>query len=534
MKVLLIAFLTLSYNLAFAKTATPEIPESEDSAWEQLRAFRTLELENYLKVNAKAAEVFISGDNGGDQMPMIFFRVFQDLFPQIWGTESQKYAPVGLSLNVFDKTTPLPLGMALKEAEVVMGSTQLNRVGLTCLACHSGEVQSTSGDAIVLLGAPNTRIDNPHFLFIKTVQHEDFTAEALVAAINKKPIGSIYLNPTYLQTELTERKFVNDLENTRQLVSTLKATAARIMQAYGLYKGLAYSGPLAPDALGEKRGSMNVLFTTYLSFLSTGPTMDVIKATFPTSAAEVDAPSIWNQKDRGNDHWDGATSGHLHRNIGAAASIFNKPVNIKNVDTISRFLDGLPSPPYPFAVNMKMAKRGKELFAQNCLACHQSQNQVFPVAEVGTDQHRYLNLTKNGASFLGVLLVKLCSDDKYCVKSDGTPYAPNDLVHDSIGYVGGRLDGIWARAPYLHNGSVPTLRALLTGERPTKFFRGSTRYDEKDIGFEWDKEREHTILYDTSLEGNANIGHDSMRYLGLDWKNKPQELDDLLEYLKTL
>lgn len=89
-KVLLFVFLTLSYNLAFAKTATPKIQESEDTAWEQLRAFRTIELENYLKVNAKAAEVFISGDNGGDQMPMIFFRVFQDLFPQICGELGEK------------------------------------------------------------------------------------------------------------------------------------------------------------------------------------------------------------------------------------------------------------------------------------------------------------------------------------------------------------------------------------------------------------------------------------------------------------
>ena len=47
------------------------------------------------------------------------------------------------------------------------------------------------------------------------------------------------------------------------------------------------------------------------------------------------------------------------------------------------------------------------------------------------------------------------------------------MAIETIGYVGGRLDGIWARAPYLHNRSVPTLYSHLTNRRPVKFYRGN-------------------------------------------------------------
>ena len=48
------------------------------------------------------------------------------------------------------------------------------------------------------------------------------------------------------------------------------------------------------------------------------------------------------------------------------------------------------------------------------------------------------------------------------------------------------LHGIWAQAPYLHNGSVPTLGQLLCqSTRPARFLRGNLRYDEALVGFEW-------------------------------------------------
>src|SRR5262249_32049067 len=80
------------------------------------------------------------------------------------------------------------------------------------------------------------------------------------------------------------------------------------------------------------------------------------------------------------------------------------------------------------------------------------------------------------------------------------------------GYANMPLDGIWLRAPYLHNGSVPSLRALLDppAARPKTFYRGYDVYDRRNVGFistvAEEKGRKY-FLFDTSLPGNGNGGH---------------------------
>ena len=99
------------------------------------------------------------------------------------------------------------------------------------------------------------------------------------------------------------------------------------------------------------------------------------------------------------------------------------------------------------------------------------------------------------------------------------------------GYNAVFLDGIWLRAPYLHNGSVPTLADLLLPpeQRPTKFHRGSDLYDQRRVGFVTEGPQvDRMFLYDTSLPGNRNIGHT----YGTDLPDEAKS--DLLEYLKTL
>jgi hypothetical protein len=81
-------------------------------------------------------------------------------------------------------------------------------------------------------------------------------------------------------------------------------------------------------------------------------------------------------------------------------------------------------------------------------------------------------------------------------------------------YLAGPLDGIWARAPYLHNGSVPTLFDLLSpeGDRPARFCRGNPRYDRAKLGFVSDLNPEGDcdqalFRYETTAKGNSNKGH---------------------------
>jgi hypothetical protein len=101
------------------------------------------------------------------------------------------------------------------------------------------------------------------------------------------------------------------------------------------------------------------------------------------------------------------------------------------------------------------------------------------------------------------------------------------------GYMAPPLANIWSTAPYLHNGSIPTLWALMNPElRPAKFYVGGHALDFTDVGISypegyqpWSK----PVLYDTSLDGQSNKGHE--------WQFQPLSQDDkraLIEYLKVL
>ncbi len=99
-------------------------------------------------------------------------------------------------------------------------------------------------------------------------------------------------------------------------------------------------------------------------------------------------------------------------------------------------------------------------------------------------------------------------------------------------YKAGPLNGIWATAPYLHNGSVPTLADLLlpAAQRPASFDVGSRELKDETVGFE-SAEGSGVFRFDTSKPGNGNRGHEGAAY---GTTLSPEERLDLLEYLKTL
>ncbi|MES2965978.1 MAG: hypothetical protein V4760_19000 [Bdellovibrionota bacterium] len=421
------------------------------------------------------------------------------------------------------------------------GPVKFNKVGFTCLACHAGQVQVSSTRTIPLIGAPNTRAIYPLFLLARTVKSPSFTAEKFRETLAKKPLGWIYGDSKMIAAETKEREIFNSPGVAEEMVANLKSNTDRMMGGFAFLNQFAYKAPNAPDPLALKRGSLDVLTTTYLAFVAWAKVNnpDLLKpenivTIVPQQAAEIDSPSIWNQKDRGRGHWDGTTGNPLHRNIGAAASVLNKPVDIGNVQRITSFTESLPSNPYPFDVDMSKARRGEKLFRAHCSSCHSSQNTVYDAVSVGTSINRLNHFTPAAGNFLGGLLGSLCTDASLCKRPDGSDFPAGELSAKTNGYVGGRLDGIWARAPYLHNGSVPTLHALLTNQRPEKFYRGALSYDRANVGFTWDKNLKGTVEYDTRLDGNSNSGHSSIEYLGLDWASRPNELGNLLEFMKTL
>ncbi|WP_051299897.1 di-heme-cytochrome C peroxidase [Methylobacter luteus] len=114
----------------------------------------------------------------------------------------------------------------------------------------------------------------------------------------------------------------------------------------------------------------------------------------------------------------------------------------------------------------------------------------------------------------------------YRLKAQGLPpYRPKNL----LAYRARPLDGIWATAPYLHNGSVPNLYQLLLppDERQQTFYVGSHEFDPETVGYR-SKPGQRAFLFDASLPGNLNTGH----YYGTDLTD--DERRDLIEFMKTL
>jgi hypothetical protein len=123
--------------------------------------------------------------------------------------------------------------------------------------------------------------------------------------------------------------------------------------------------------------------------------------------------------------------------------------------------------------------------------------------------------------------------------NQSTLYAgyPHRFAHfrKTFGYANLPLDGLWLRAPYLHNGSVPTLRHLLepADKRPLRFYRGNDLLDARNVGFVWDQDTagdRRFFVFDTTVPGNSNKGHEGEAY-GTTLSDADKEA--LVEYLKT-
>ena len=117
--------------------------------------------------------------------------------------------------------------------------------------------------------------------------------------------------------------------------------------------------------------------------------------------------------------------------------------------------ESLPAPKYPFAIDAAKAEKGRPIYEQKCAECHAfggaQTGKIVRVDEVGTDGQRHRLWTDEAARRYNAFAVG------YPWKFDGF----HGTDGPDGGYVSVPLDGIWLRGPFLHNGSVPTLRDLL-------------------------------------------------------------------------
>lgn len=254
---------------------------------------------------------------------------------------------------------------------------------------------------------------------------------------------------------------------------------------------------------------------------------------------DMDAPPWWYFYKRPSLYIDGfAEKGH--RGLMQFMLIpENGPEFFRNHENDFRdvfaYLSSLRPPKYPGSIDASLAEQGRGLFEKHCSECHGTYgeswsypNRRVPIEEIGTDPVRLHALTVDGRR-------------KYAQSwfAHGGESAEQSTVVDPDGYVAPPLDGVWASAPYFHNGSVPTLWHVLHPEqRPTIWRRTVDEMDEQRVGLRFETADKVPLIgtdvavrrsyFDTNRHGKSNAGHDYPLTLN------DAERRAVLEYLKTL
>jgi mono/diheme cytochrome c family protein len=203
---------------------------------------------------------------------------------------------------------------------------------------------------------------------------------------------------------------------------------------------------------------------------------------------------------------------------------------------IQAYLLSLAPPKYPFPIQEKLAATGRDLFVENCAKCHGTYgpngkypNKIVSLEVVRTDARRLSGITPAVVQFFN--------------QSWFAQEKPVGLkAVDAQGYQAPPLDGIWASAPYFHNGSVPTLYHVLNSKaRPRIFTRSYSTdkdaYDRIKVGWKVDELKKMPAdltapqlrsIYDTARPGQGNGGHTFGDLLNEEQRRA------VIEFLKTL
>ena len=446
-------------------------------------------------------------------------------------------------------------------------------VGLTCAACHTGQL-TYRGTAVRVDGAPSLADVDGFFTQIQASLRATLADEAkldrFVAAAGSRPGAAI------------------DRDEAKRMIGASLAWFDVYMEAN---RSTTVEGYGRLDAVGR-------IMNQVISITSS-----------PANCVEPDAPNsyplLWDAPRHDYVQWAGfapnAGPGSLGRNVGEVVGVYGK-VEVKRYTTkeeakkgypssveaheivsMESSLRGLSSPVWPEDVlppiDRAKAARGAELYQAQCVSCHALIDRDDPerkvtamvtaIDVVGTDPRSADNLinlrapsgvlegtistdgtrtygsTEPGLALLENLVAGILAAQPTAVvrtlayakatgleetKKQGDHRAATeaDPTADLRSYKARPLNGMWAAAPYLHNGAVPTLYDLLLPvlERPARFAVGRWEYDPVKVGYVSDGDKPWVL--DTSLIGNRNTGHTYGTSLPDDdrWA--------LVEYLKTL
>jgi hypothetical protein len=259
-----------------------------------------------------------------------------------------------------------------------------------------------------------------------------------------------------------------------------------------------------------------------------------------------DVPAWWLMKKKRTIYYTGATDS---RSVRTLMQFMMHPLNPATAfekaepafRDIQQYLMNLEPPKYPFPIDRVKSAKGELVFQDHCAKCHGTYgekwtypNKVIPLDEIGTDPKRHAGVTIDyGVAY----------SESWFGKEKAALFVDGKALRATPGYQAPPLDGIWATAPYLHNGSVPTLYGVLNSKTRPKLFTRSFKTEEAD----YDKEKvgwkvteltspmseklpaiEQRKVYDTNKPGRSNAGHTFGDLL------TEEERGQVIEYLKQL
>jgi mono/diheme cytochrome c family protein len=259
-----------------------------------------------------------------------------------------------------------------------------------------------------------------------------------------------------------------------------------------------------------------------------------------------DAPAWWLLKKKKTMYYTGSSDARSVRSI---MQFMLTPLNPPSVfdreeatfADLRAYLLTLEAPKYPFPIDRALAARGQAIFTKTCARCHGTYgeggtypNRVVPLDEIGTDPNRYHGVSPALAAHY----------NRGWFGHEQQGWLVDDYpARATAGYQAPPLDGVWATAPYFHNGSAPTVYDVLNSKgRPKVFTRsyhtGREDYDPVKLG--WvvrvleqgpDPKApayERRKVYDTTQPGRHNTGHTYGDHLS------DAERMAVIEYLKAL
>jgi cytochrome c553 len=422
----------------------------------------------------------------------------------------------------------LPLGMTFGEISPIGGS-RIDVANLGCAACHAGVTYSEDGKPRTdraVLGMANTSLDlEAYTQAIFDAMRRYISSDSLLAATE-----TLYPNMDWRERQSLRwivlplaKKRMSELKNADRAMpfpnGAPGSTNGVAALKFALGTPLAGNGPLdagvvsIPD-LGDRVWKTSLLvdgaYSVPLKQRQSLTTATSLTAQHLRSLAEImtffTVPSM-------GVHPDNAQSG------------------LKDAVDITAFLKAYRPQAFPGTVDMQAAVRGSQIYAAVCAACHGDYTAStqgtkltqFPnwIGDVGTDRLR-----------------QSVFDQALAQAVEKTSYKDLISVSHGRGYVAPPLTGIWASAPYLHNGSVPTLSALLSpSTRPIKFQVGGHALDFVNVGINLSADGTFASNYapfaqpvwiDTTQPGRSNAGH------RVGEKLTGKEKRDLIEFLKRL